>query len=302
MVAGMHQHRLVLNGPAAAVARLASELESAGAVAVRAGPEGPPRMVWATVRPASLTGLCAAHEGVTVGVERFELLGEELERLIVRGREATVLERRRPAAVDAEALADWGCGGLCLEEGERLDPVALRTAARRVLAVPAELWPPGPTASALDDAVLLGRAVGRLCAAASDPALPPNEHTSEAIAALAAAALTVAAGCAEASCVAERGFERAWRLTQATAHAGREELWTRRGEVDRSEWLMELLLGAGQAIEAAAACLHAPPPPFVSLHAEHVATEEEQLERAAGRLTATALQALVLFDPETERC
>jgi hypothetical protein len=49
-------------------------------------------------------------------------------------------------------------------------------------------------------------------------------------------------------------------------------------------------------IEGCAACLHQPPPPFVSVHTEHVDTEAEQLARAARRLVATVLQVLVLFD------
>ncbi|MCW2994187.1 MAG: hypothetical protein JWQ18_1682, partial [Conexibacter sp.] len=114
----------------------------------------------------------------------------------------------------------------------------------------------------------------------------------------ASVALTVGDGSADA---AEHRFERAWRLTRATAHAGREVLWARPGEADWAEWLMDLLTRAADVTHGAAACLHAPPAPFVSVHTEHYDTEEEQLERAAGRLTATALQALVLFDAENVR-
>ena len=59
---------------------------------------------------------------------------------------------------------------------------------------------------------------------------------------------------------------------------------------------MDVLTGAAWVIEGAAACLHQPPAPFVSIHTEHFGSEEEQLERAAARLVATALQVLVLFD------
>jgi len=292
----MHQHRLVLNGPADAVARLASELESAGAVAVSCGVAGRPRMVWETTRPTALAGLCADHRAVTVGVERFELLGEELERLVLRGGEATVLERRRPVpSEDDDVPPDDGCGGLCLtEEGAPLDPALLRAAARRVLAVPIAPGP-APATTALDDARLLSVAIGRLGGAASGE---PDEHALDAVAALAAVALSVGEGSADA---AEHRFERAWRLTRATAHAGREELWARPGAADWTEWLMELLASAADVIHGAAACLHAPPAPFVSLHTEHYDTEEEQLERAGGRLASTALQTLVLFDAERAR-
>jgi hypothetical protein len=281
----MHRQRLVLNGPSAAIARLADDLCAAGAVAVAGPTAGPPRLVWETAQPGTLEGLCVRHRDVTVGVERFELLGDELERLVVRGRAATVLERRR--------LADEpdGVGGVCLhEDGAPLDPVALRAAARRVLGAPADLGP-GPACSATDDAVRVGCAVGRLCAMVEQDG--PGRGGDAAIAALAATALTL--GSVGSACEAERRFERDWRLTQAIARAGREELWARPGEAEWPEWLMDLLTGAAQVIDGCSACLHQPPSPFVSLHTEYVDTEAEQLEHAAGRLVTTALQALVLF-------
>jgi hypothetical protein len=59
---------------------------------------------------------------------------------------------------------------------------------------------------------------------------------------------------------------------------------------------MDLLTGAAHVIDACAACLHQPPPTFVSVHTEHFDTEAEQLDHEAEGLVATALQALVLFD------
>ena len=281
----MHRQRLVLNGPSAAIARLADDLCAAGAVAVAGPTAGPPRLVWETAQPGTLEGLCVRHREVTVGVERFELLGDELERLVVRGREATVLERRR--------LADEldGEGGVCCEEdGAPLDAAALRAAARDVMGAPVDLGP-GPTCSAIDDAVRVGRAVGRLCAAVGQDG--PGLGGDAAMATLAATAVTV--GIVGSACEAERRFERDWRLTQAIARAGHEELWARPGEADWPEWLMDLLTGAAQVVDACSACLHQPPSPFVSLHTEHVDTEAEQLEHAAGQLVTTALQMLVLF-------
>jgi hypothetical protein len=289
----MHHQRLVLNGPPAAVARLADDLRAAGAVAVAGPTAGPPRLVWETARPAALEGVCARHGAVAVGVERFELLGDELQRLVVRGPEATVLERRRPAGGGGHELDGVeDARGLCLEEdGAPLDPAALRAAARRVLAAPVDARP-GPTCSAADDAVLIGAAAGRFCATVAQDGPGPGGRA--ALAALAAAALTLPT--AIPACAAERSFERDWRLTQAVARAGRETLWSRPGEADWPEWLMDLLTGAAAVIDGCSACLHQPPPPFVSVHTEHVDTEAEQLERAAGRLVTTALQALVLFD------
>jgi hypothetical protein len=290
----MYRQRLVLNGPPAAVARLADDLCAAGAVAVAGPTAGPPRMVWETTQPATLEGLCVRHRDVTVGVERFELLGDELERLVVRGREATVLARRRVAG-DAHELDGADEAGL-EEEGAPLDPAALRAAARSVMAAPADRGP-GPTCSATDDAVRIGKAVGRLSAAVAEDG--PGVGGDVAIAVLAATALTL--GAAGSACEGERSFERDWRLTQAITRAGRERLWARPGEADWPEWLMDLLTGAARVVEGCSACLHQPPAPFVSVHTEYVDTEAEQLERAVGRLVTTALQTLVLFCGKASR-
>jgi hypothetical protein len=181
--------------------------------------------------------------------------------------------------------------GVCLEEdGAPLDPAALRAAARSVMAAAADLGS-GPSCSAIDDAARVGRAVGRLCATVAEDGPGLQGHVT--IAALAATALSL--GTVASACEAERSFERDWRLTQAIARAGREELWARPGQAEWSEWLMDLLTGVARVIDGCSACLHQPPPPFVSLHAEHVDTEAEELEHAAGRLVTTALQVLVLF-------
>jgi hypothetical protein len=287
----MHQHRLVLNGPPAAVALLADDLSAAGAVAVPGSTSGPPRMVWATAGPATLEGLCARHHDVAVGAERFELLGDELQRLVVQGSDATVLERRSLAD-----LAELAERDPCLEEeGAPLDPEALRRAARHVMVAPPGRWP-GPTCSALDDAMELGVAVGRMCSAVgSEGPCLAGLHT---VAALGATALSIGAPPADGDCTAEREFERSWRLTQATARAGREELWARPGEANWPEWLMELLTGVARVTECCAAALHQPPGTLVSLHTEHFGTEEEQLEQTVGWLVATVLQTLVLFRGE----
>jgi hypothetical protein len=287
----MYRQRLVLNGPSAAVARLADDLCAAGAVAVAGPTAGPPRLVWETAQPATLEGLCVRHRDVTVGVERFELLGDELERLVVRGREATVLARRRVAGGTHGLDGVEEAGGVCLEEdGAPLDPAALRAAARYVMVAPADRGP-GPTCSATDDAVRVGRAVGRLSTAVAQDG--PGLGGDATIAVLAATALTL--GATSSACAAERSFERDWRLTQAVTRAGRERLWARPGEAEWPEWLMDLLTGAARVIDGCSACLHQPPAPFVSVHTEHVDTEAEQLEHAVGRLVTTALQTLVLF-------
>jgi hypothetical protein len=240
--------------------------------------------------------------------------------LVLHGREATLLERRTvatgPEAADLrfEVAEDDGgagdlllrtdretdaliCWGLCLDEdGEALDVGALRAAARMVVALPVDIGP-GAASSSLDDALLLGPAIGRLCAAAGDPLAedPPPAAALDAIGALAAVALTIAAASAGSAAPAELDFERAWRLTLATAHASRETLWARPGDADWPEWLMHLLSQAASVVESCAECLHQPEAAFVSIHAEHFGTAEEQLDREACSLVSTALQAIVLF-------
>ncbi|HWH95903.1 MAG TPA: hypothetical protein VNT03_18725 [Baekduia sp.] len=60
---------------------------------------------------------------------------------------------------------------------------------------------------------------------------------------------------------------------------------------------MHVLACAAAVVECCADCLVRPAPPYVSLHAEHFGTAEEQLDRAAGRLVEAVLQALALFAP-----
>jgi hypothetical protein len=156
---------------------------------------------------------------------------------------------------------------------------------------------PGPLATALDDALLLGPALGRLCAAAGDPIAddPPPRAALREVAELAARGLTVAAAGAGPSCPAELAYERSWRLAAAVARGRREPLWSRPGDADWPEWLMELLSRAATVIETCAACLHQPPPPHASVHAEHFCTVDEHRDQAASDLLTAALQALVLF-------
>jgi hypothetical protein len=290
IVSRVHHHRLVLNGAPAAVARLTDDLLAAGAVAI-ACCDPPVRLVWATPRASAVEALCARHRGVVVGLERFEALGAEIERLVLHGRDRTLLERRSLAGDDDP----YGAPAL----GEDAVPVpagALRAAARRVAALPVAVGP-GLLATALDDALLLCPALGRLCTAAGDLIAddpPPRAALCE-VAELAARGLTVAAAGAGPSCPAELAFERSWRLAGAAARVGREPLWSRPGDADWPEWLMDLLERAAAVIETCAAGLHHPPPPQASVYAEHFCTVDEYRDQAATDLVTAALQTLVLF-------
>jgi hypothetical protein len=309
----MHHHRLVLNGPPGAVAALADALHAAGAQPIPGA--DPPRLTWATPAPSPLHGVCAEHPRVVVGAERFALLGQTLDRVVVRGAETTVLERRpfAPHTDDLDGDADDGDpllqGFVLAEDCAPLESEALRGAARRVAAEPVRLGP-GPAAGALDDALLVGAAVGRVCVAATADPAPGGVHALsadpraaarpapavlDALAGLAAAALTAGAACTEPSGAAEMAYERAFHLTEAYAIAAAERLWSRPGDADWPEWLMYALLGTVAVVEDCATTLHQPPPPLLTAHLEHAATQRERLCHATTRLVATCLQALVLF-------
>jgi hypothetical protein len=310
MVVCVHHHRLVLNGPQAAVARLTADLVAAGATVLPGAAGAPPRLVWTADDPRALDALCVRHPRVAAGVERFAFLGETLERLVAAGREVTVLERR--PVVGAPESGEEGedpdpppsrlLGGLCLDEDcVPLARAALDAAARRVAALPIDVGP-GLATSSLDDALLVGAAAGRVCDQATATPLyalaPAVDGALGAIAALAAAALTTSAACAGAAGLAELRHERSWCLTEATAYAALERLWTRPGDADWPEWIMYVLAGAAAVVEDCAACLHHPAPPYVSIHTERQPTDEERLRESASRLVTTCLQALVLFDAE----
>ena len=301
-------HRLVLNGPRAAVSRLAGDLVASGATPL---PGTPPRLVWSTEDAGELAAACAGHRRVIVGAERFAFLGDTLERLVVQGRAVTVLERR-PLAADGD---DQERRGLCLDpDGHPLPRAALDAAAARVAALPTDLGA-GLAGSALDDALLVGAAAGLVCSGATAPvpddlvpapvhplatdpraAGAPAPAVLGAVAALASAALTAGAACTGPSCSAELAYERAWALTEATAFAALERLWASPGGADWPEWLMDVLAGAAAVVEDCAACLHHPPPDHISVHTERQPTNDERLQESTGRLVATCLQALVLFD------
>ncbi|HEY6759585.1 MAG TPA: hypothetical protein VI318_08850 [Baekduia sp.] len=294
----MHHHRLVLNGRPPAVAGLVGELRAAGAEALTRPGETPVRMVWTARDARALAALCARHRSVVVGVERFATLGAELERLVVRGRETTVLERRPVAPEeDDELWAPVARDGPRWGDLHAPPAVGLRRAALAVAAEPVTLGP-GMAGTTLDDALLICPALERLCAAAGDPLAsdaPPPEVVP-AIRALAAIGLTVGANASGPACDAELAFERTWRLTQATAFAAQDSWFLDEpGDADWPDWLMFLLSCAATVVESCAACLHPSPPDIKSLHAEHHATPDEQLDHAAGLLVIVALQALALF-------
>lgn len=296
----MHHHRLVLNGPPRAVAALARALVAAGAAPVPEAVPGPPRLTWTTPEPSPLSAICARHPEAAVGVERFADLGATLDHLVLRGAETTVLERLpfAPAGGDDPPLLE----GLALGgEGVPLSPGALAVAAGRVAREPVRL-PAAPALSAVDDALLVGAALGRVCVAAGEDPVGDEHPPAVVLAALsdlAAVALTAGAVVHDPASDGELAFERARVLAEAHAVATAERLWSRPGDADWSEWLMYVLTGAVTVVEDCAVALHQPPVPLLALHAEHGATLVERLGHATTRLVATCLQVLVLSGATT---
>jgi hypothetical protein len=285
----MQHHRFVLNGPPGPVAALARDLHAAGAVPVHGS--DPPRFTWTTPPPSPLVALCARHPEATVGVERFADLGATLDHLVLQGRETTVLERLplRPTSEDGPPLA-------LPEDGAPLPPAGLLAAAERVAAEPVRLLP-APTASALDDALLVGIAAGRLCAAAGAelPSGDPPDAALDALAALAAAGLTAGAAVHDPADAGEMAFERARVLAEAHGIAAAERVCSRPGAADWPEWLLYVLVDVATVLEDCAVAVHEPPPPGLALYVEHGSTVAERLGYATTRLVASGLQVLTLF-------
>jgi hypothetical protein len=291
----MHHHRLVLNGPSPALRRLVDDLRRAGAT-VLAGEERSPRLVWSTDDARLVERVAMHHADVAVGVERFEALGTEVVRLVVRGDETTVLDRRRvlPEAEDDGPKAWRRELG---DEGMQLDPELLRRAAHDVERCAGDLRP-GGRADALDGGLTLGRAFGALCEGADRER--PQGVALAAVAGLAAAALTVSATRAAAigtgACPpAVAAVERSWILTRALARAGGEALWDRPPDAVWADWLGHLMAVTSDALLACAESVDGPDTTVAAVHREHFATPDEQRASAVDALIAMCLQTLVLF-------
>jgi hypothetical protein len=293
-VCAVHHHRLVLNGPPPALQRLVDELCRAGAT-VLVG-EDAPRLVWSTSDPRLVERLAVRHTDVAVGVERFEALGTEVVRLVVRGDEATVLDRRRvvPSSEDDELQA-WGYGSD--DEGAQLDPELLRRAAHRVDRCARDVRTCDP-AGALDGGLALGRAFGTLCEGAT--VRPLRGASLDAVAGLAAAALTVSATRAAPTGggpwpPAAAAVERSWILTRALASAAAEALWDPPPDAVWIDWLGHLMAATSDVLLACAESVDGAETAIAAVHREHFATPDEQRASAADALIAMCLQTLALF-------
>lgn len=283
----VHHYRLTLNGRDRDVARLAEELASAGAQPLERG-EGM-RLLWSTPSaPDALAAMSRRHRRVTLGVEWFESFEDRFAQLVVAAGTATVMDLRR--AIEGAEWGQWHD-----EDGEPLDGALLRAAAERVAAEPVDCGP-GCLATGLDSALLAGREMGRLAAAAEADLYgdAPPEEAVAAVARLGATALTICATTRSVSS-AELEFERAWRLTKALVSASRDELCDRPGMASWPEWLRVVLGAASDVVDAACHCDALEPNELGMVAYEHLSSPSERLESAAGGLVASCLQALALF-------
>jgi hypothetical protein len=288
----MHHHRLVLNGPSPALQRLVDDLRRAGATVLTG--EGSPRLVWSTADPRLVERVAVDYTDVAVGVERFEALGTEVVRLVVRGDETTVLDRRH-VVPDAEDDGPKAWHRELGDEGLQLDPELLRRAAHDVERCAGDLRP-GARADALDGGLTLGRAFGVLCEGADRERA--HAGALAAITGLAAAALTVSAtrAAGTGACPpAVAAVERSWILTRALARAGGEALWDRPPDAAWADWLGHLMAVTSDALLACAESVDGPDTTVAAVHREHFATPDEQRASAVDALIAMCLQTLALF-------
>jgi hypothetical protein len=285
----MHHYRLTLNGPPRAVDRLASELAAAGAESGVRERE----IFLASEAPVDLAALCRRHRAVAVGVEAFESLREEVVSTVVRGGEATELDRRtlgRELVELREAMVRAVGHEI---PGNVLDGEALRAAARKVARVRVDsLFSTG-----IEGMLLLGAALGRLCDHVPDPFEDPTPEALDAVRELAAVALGAGTAFTAHGTHAEFAFERALRLTRACVYAGCEPLRDEPGRADWLYWITILLGSASLPLDTGAEselnCIATPPD--IS-DAEHIPTPAEDCDAALGGLLSTCLQALALFD------
>jgi hypothetical protein len=288
----MHHLRLTLNGADRDVARMSAELESCGAARLDAS--APLGFVWSTADgDRALEELSARHPRVVVGVERFEALGDELVRAILRAGATCIVERNPIRGLcDGDQTVDWG---MCMDEdGQVLDPALVRAAAERVAALPASF----PMVSPLTGVVELARALGRL----SPVELPvgadaPGPGAISALLDLANVALTVGAY-SHPTCPAEMLVARSWILARAHGEARAETLWDVPRAASWTEWLATIAICTSDALDAGCHCVNGTRSDAATIFGEHWPTCTEQYEAAAGGLLTTCLQALVLFSPD----
>jgi hypothetical protein len=268
----MFHHRLTLAGSADAVKAAGAEL-----VAMGAAPVGEASFISAQRDDAEMwRTFASSHPAVRLSIDVFNELDDEFVQTIIAGRTITTLSRR-------SVLPDrFGC----FDEGG--EPVAkeLLTAAGRAVAADRLVHDVGTLSSEIDDALTMGKALGRFCTRVEETIFDgPSSSDMDAVREVAVFAWWIAVAPEHGGTPRELEFDHALVLTQAVVQAGREELWEQPGRACWMNWAQQIIAGASEVIEVAAAPDRSP---------------EGQLAFSARSLLTTCIQTLALFGSHNE--
>jgi hypothetical protein len=263
----MFHHRLHLTGTDDALTAAGAELMAMGTV-----PVGNATFITAQREDAEMWRQFALnHPAVRLSVDAFEDFEDEFVQTIVAGPIVTTLSRR---SVLPETFG-------CFDDGGEPLVKQLLTAAGRALAADRLAHDVGTLSSEIDDALTMGKALGRFCTRI-EPTIFDTARTTEvaAVREIAVLAWWMAVAAERNGTPSELAFDHALALTQAVVQAGHEELWDKPGRACWTSWAGYIIAGASELIEVCSAPERSP---------------EGQLTFSARSLLTTCIQALALF-------
>lgn len=265
----MFHHRLTLTGADDVLTAAGAELMAMGAV-----PVGPGCFITSQDRDAEMWQEFAGnHRSLRVSVDLFDEFEDEFVQVIVTGRGSTTLSRR---SVLPETFG-------CFDEDGQPIPKGLLAAAGGAVAADRLAYDVGTLSSPLDDALTMGKALGRFCTHVEQTVFDgPRRSDLDAVREIAVYAWWTAVAGQCGGTAVELEFDHALALTQAVVQGGREELHDKPGHACWTSWTEQILAGAAEVIEAGSAPLRAP---------------DGQLAFSARSLLTTCIQALALFRP-----
>jgi hypothetical protein len=265
----MFHHRLTLTGTDDRLTAAGAELVAMGAV-----PVGEWCFITSHAEDAAMWRTFAEnHPSVRLSVEVFGEFEDEFVQAIVTGRCISTLSRR---SVLPETFG-------CFDEGGQPIPKESLAAAGRAVAADRLAHDVGTLSSALDDALTMGKALGRFCTLVEQTIFDPaGEADLDAVREIAVFAWWTAVAEQRGGTARELEFDHALLLTQAVVQAGRETLWDKPGRACWMTWTEAIIVCASEVIEAGSAPERVP---------------DGQLAFSARSLLTTCIQALALFGP-----
>jgi hypothetical protein len=265
----MFHHRLTLAGTDDALTAAGAEL-----VAMGATPVSPACFITSRDGGAETWRTFAEnHPSIRVSVDVFDEFEDEFVQAIVTARGSTELSRR---SVLPERFG-------CFDEGGEQIPNELLRAAGRAVAADRLAHDVGTLSSPLDDALTMGKALGRFCTHVERSIFDgPGDRDLDAVREIAVFAWWTAVAEQGSGTPAELEFDHALTLTQAVVQAGREELWHKPGHASWTSWAEQIIAGASEVIEACSVPPRAP---------------DGHLAFSARSLLTTCVQTLALFAP-----